>query len=296
MTPSIELGEDLFALGKVEDARDCFLSIVELEPYNSQALNDLGVVYLTLGEIDKAESFFLKAAGADPQSIDARLNLVNFYKEKGLPLDAVPHMEAIHQAFPDDSGIQNQLAELYFLVGKRDEAERILNNSRNIKLINLFIESVRKSLLHWRFADDLNLTERLEGLTSSILALIDGQDAKFPKARLVVQDEETGELISLEHLHDWFFNQEAESTKVGSYRKKQGRTLLPDENPDWKCFIDELYKQIQAEGPCLGDFTHTKIVFKKEVRLSQYDLDATLDYFKENIGPCDCHVFRWYAM
>ncbi|MBI5663591.1 MAG: tetratricopeptide repeat protein [Nitrospirae bacterium] len=71
----VKLGEICFSLGSADDARFFFEKVVSLNSGNCDALNNLGVLELQTGNVEKARSYFLKALSAAPDYQEARVNL-----------------------------------------------------------------------------------------------------------------------------------------------------------------------------------------------------------------------------
>jgi hypothetical protein len=88
----IDKAEDLFKRGHVDEAGEIFKLLVQLDPDNVRILNDYGVVLFRQGHLDTAEDCFLQAIARKRDHSDAVANL----------------------------------AELYRVSGRRDEADRIL--------------------------------------------------------------------------------------------------------------------------------------------------------------------------
>jgi glycosyltransferase involved in cell wall biosynthesis len=68
-------GEVLFAEGKIEDAGKCFLEVLNQEPKNKEAYNNLGVLAFGKKDLEEAKSYFLEALKIDPLYHDALDNL-----------------------------------------------------------------------------------------------------------------------------------------------------------------------------------------------------------------------------
>jgi tetratricopeptide (TPR) repeat protein len=81
-------GEELFGEGRSEAAGQCFLSVIDSDPRNKEALNNLGVIVYQEGKNKEAIDYFLKSLSIDPLYRDALLNLVQ-------TLRATNHLAAI---------------------------------------------------------------------------------------------------------------------------------------------------------------------------------------------------------
>jgi hypothetical protein len=96
----------------------------------------------------------------------------------------------------------------------------------------------------------------------------------------------------LEKLSEHFYYKEAQELSDEALSNKPELILTIGDHEDWKIFHGALKEEMRAEGGCLGDFTQTRKVLKRNGQLSKYNLEETLNYFKANVGPCDCHVLR----
>ena len=68
--------EDLFAQGKLEQARACFLDVVNTDRENKEAFNNLGVIEFKLDNLEDALRHVSSALALDPEYRDAHDNLV----------------------------------------------------------------------------------------------------------------------------------------------------------------------------------------------------------------------------
>ncbi len=75
MTDKLEQGEKAFADGHFDEARRCFMAIVEADADNKEAINNLGVVALQANRQSEAEQHFSRALEIDPDFEDCRRNL-----------------------------------------------------------------------------------------------------------------------------------------------------------------------------------------------------------------------------
>jgi putative PEP-CTERM system TPR-repeat lipoprotein len=88
---------------KPDVARKRFETVLEKEPKNEQALLGYASLLQSLGgEPGEIESLLKKAVTASPQSIDARLALVNFYLRKGDGKLALASAQEADAAIPND--------------------------------------------------------------------------------------------------------------------------------------------------------------------------------------------------
>jgi GT2 family glycosyltransferase len=79
----LELGENKFIEGNLRNAVKIFERTLQLDPSNSETLNNLGVIQWQLGAAPSAIKTFQQALSSDPQNSDALYNLVQVAKETG---------------------------------------------------------------------------------------------------------------------------------------------------------------------------------------------------------------------
>ena len=292
MQHSVEQGEALYQEGRIEEARDCFLAVVAENPRDARALNDLGAVCLALGRESEARVWFLKAVEIAPDYIDARFNLAGFLlsrEEWGL---AGAQLEEILKLEPQNPQAIKELAQVFSRTGRTDDAWRLLEKSRTRNMMKELIDAFWYDIEYWEREEGKTVRERLEGVVASCLAAIDGSRSPHIPFKLLTEDETSREVVWLEGLADAFYYRRRMSVGRDNGRSPQ-KPIPAGNNPVWLEFREVLQKEMSAEGGCLGDFTHTRKVMKNQGFLQKYDIEETLKYFMEHIGPCDCHVYRW---
>jgi tetratricopeptide (TPR) repeat protein len=290
MRASVAFGEELFARGKLEEARQYFLSVLEDDPEHSQALNDLGVVALTMGEERSAETYFRRAIALDADCLDARINLANLHLNNERVDAAAEELEIVRQHDPENLSVLRQLSLIYEAQGRREEIQELVGGSRSVDLLKRFIDSLWSNITYWELQEHLSVRERLEGVTAGCLAAIDGLSKPGVHFRLVA-DDGVDEPIALERLREAFYYNQSESPVLELLRKKD-KKILTVHSPEWQTFRKVLVREIMDEGGCMGNYTQSLKALRATAELRDYDIEATIDYFRENLGPCDCHVYR----
>ena len=292
MQPDVQHGEELFAQGRVVEAKECFLSILAERPKDPQALNDLGVVSLTQGNEDEAEQYFRQALEADPEFPDAHLNLANLYLGRNAWDLAAGSLEAALRFEPEDMNLINRLVMVYSRLGRNQDAKKLVDTSQSLAMMRSFIDGIWAGVEYWELVEDIEMRDRLEGLAAMIVQMIDGKSGLGVPFRMTAHDPATGRPVTLDRLSDYFYYRRPESSILKRRRQNQGRALKPEEIRDWANFRYLLHREIRDEGGCLGDFTQTRKVLRQYSDFQKYDLEATLQYFMDTFGPCDCHVYR----
>jgi tetratricopeptide (TPR) repeat protein len=96
-------GEEHFSREEFEEARECFAVLLEKDPRNKEAYNNLGVMAYQEGNYPEATEFFKKALTVDPLYEEAVLNLSHVLKNTGELRQIVPFVERVAAARPDDA-------------------------------------------------------------------------------------------------------------------------------------------------------------------------------------------------
>jgi glycosyltransferase involved in cell wall biosynthesis len=108
-------GEDFFSEGKCEEAKQCFLSVLEKDPCNTEALNNLGVIIYGTGNSKAASELFLRVLSIDPHYRDACLNLAHVLRTTNQLKAIEPLLRKLVQRNPQDEEMRNILDEVNLL-------------------------------------------------------------------------------------------------------------------------------------------------------------------------------------
>lgn len=286
-------GERLFSQGRFPEARESFEAAVRQCPGNAQAWNNLAVMALTDNDDKGAERYLRRALEVKADCLEARQNLAEIYSRRGQGARAAKELQKALDLAPGDLAIIRKLAEVYVKAGQPAKAKELLDSSGNVGAMKAFIDSLWLGIKYYALADDLTARDKLEKYTVAVLRFLDGQEGRSRRWRLVSVDPDTGREDSIEGFFDAFYYKETPSlTAQAGEGRGGGLVLTIGDNEDWDFFTEKLRAEMRAEGGCLGDFTQSRKVLRREARLAKYDLDATLEYFRNNVGPCDCHVLR----
>ena len=75
-----DLGAIFLELGEYQKAKDCYEKVIEIDSNHIDALNNLGVIFIELGEYQKAKDCYENAIKINPNYADAYNNLgIIFY-------------------------------------------------------------------------------------------------------------------------------------------------------------------------------------------------------------------------
>ena len=112
MEDKLKQGEAHFAEGKIEEAEKCFLEILNEDPKNKEAYNNLGVISFQRQDFEQALGYLTKVLEIDPFHKDAILNYSALLKSTNRFYDSAPILEKAIERFPDDQEISRLLSEV----------------------------------------------------------------------------------------------------------------------------------------------------------------------------------------
>ena len=117
------LGEALFNDGKIEDAIDCFEKIIQEDPNNITALNNLAVISYDMKDLSSAEILLKKTLAIDPNHLNAMLNLADIYMVKRDADNAALYLKRAVETAPKDPTVWESLGLFYKLIGSEKESK-----------------------------------------------------------------------------------------------------------------------------------------------------------------------------
>jgi tetratricopeptide (TPR) repeat protein len=116
------LGNALCALGKFDDAVAHYERALALKPDYPEAHNNLGNALCALGKFDDAMAHYERALALKPDYPEAHNNLGNALYALGKPDDAMAHYERALTLKPDYAEAHNNLGNVLYTLGKFDDA------------------------------------------------------------------------------------------------------------------------------------------------------------------------------
>jgi len=146
MEDKIKRGEALFAEGEIEQAFSVFNTILENQPDNQEALNNLGVIYHSRGNREKAEDYFLKVFAIKDDHLDALLNLIKLYQEDQRWQEAAIKLEKYIEKYDQDPKLYNQLGVVYLEIGNIEKARVVLAKSLELNPSQEIVKESFKAL------------------------------------------------------------------------------------------------------------------------------------------------------
>lgn len=111
-----------YAEGRVEDALDRFQAVLEDNPGDPEALNNVGQVLVRLGRASEALPYLEQATDRFPERWDFQFNLARALGEAGRWTDAVERYRVVAARRPDDDVTAFNLARALERAGQTPEA------------------------------------------------------------------------------------------------------------------------------------------------------------------------------
>jgi len=107
----IKKGEELFARGQIDNAEKYFRDIIQQNPEQKEAYNNLGVIALQKHDIEQAIDYFTRSLAIDPFYKDALLNYSELTRTVKSPSARIILKRYLAQ-YPQDKDITRVLAEI----------------------------------------------------------------------------------------------------------------------------------------------------------------------------------------
>jgi Flp pilus assembly protein TadD len=133
MSNAIEQAETLFADGQADQARTQLESLLTDQPDNSRILNDLGVIAYSQEDHQAAESFFTRAAQADPDNQQSLRNLADLYQSENRWAEMAATLLQLRKLVGDRPDLLNELAVAMLEMKQVGGAIEMLNRSLEIE-------------------------------------------------------------------------------------------------------------------------------------------------------------------
>jgi glycosyltransferase involved in cell wall biosynthesis len=120
-------GEQMFEDGRPEEAKQCFLAVIETYPTDKEAFNNLGVIYNQQGDDKAAIDYLLKSLSLDPFYRDAALNLAQVLRKSKRLTSIAPLIKKQVRYNPQDREIREILDEVN-LLSNQGEINTLIRN------------------------------------------------------------------------------------------------------------------------------------------------------------------------
>ncbi len=148
------LAERAQEAGRTQEAIRHYRETLRLNPTRTKALNDLGLILRSEGDLARAEVHFRRAVALNPGFGAAHGNLAQLLQDKGRLEEASKHYELALAASPNSAELHNNLGNLRFHQQRLTEAMRYYH--RSLELLPRQVEA------HNNLANVLFLLARLD--------------------------------------------------------------------------------------------------------------------------------------
>lgn len=115
-------GEDAYRNARPDLAQAAFRKALQADEDCARVHNNLAVALLDLGQVKQAVEHARRAAGLEPDSIDAYFTLATAYRVQGRFQQAVDALEQLLTISPDNPEAHNELTLMHIDVGQYDRA------------------------------------------------------------------------------------------------------------------------------------------------------------------------------
>ena len=147
-----------YAAGQTEEAVRDLRHALEVYPNYFRALNDLGVILMQSGDLDRAAEMFERAAKVSPRVYYPRLNLAIIDTRRGRYAEAVVILERLCKEAPSLGVVRATLADALISLNRLDDAEKQLR----IALSDPKFERQKLGELHYKLGTLLNRKQQFE--------------------------------------------------------------------------------------------------------------------------------------
>jgi tetratricopeptide (TPR) repeat protein len=120
-----ELGEELLAIGFLEEAKAVFITLTERQPSEDAYNLPLAEIAIENNEMEEAFEYLEAISKSSETYPQALLITADLYQVLGIPEVSEAKLKEAAQLLPEENLIQFALAELYFSMDKFVEAEQI---------------------------------------------------------------------------------------------------------------------------------------------------------------------------
>lgn len=153
----VELGEQLFALGFLEEAQEVFEQLVTLFPEEASLLITLAEIAIENDELETAFNYLEKIAKDDPSYVESLLVTADIYQIMGVPEVSEKKIKEAQKLMPGEPVLDLALAELLFVNDKFLEAIRLYE-----QLLNQDLEQMAHIDLYDRLGTSLSMIGEFE--------------------------------------------------------------------------------------------------------------------------------------
>jgi len=152
---------------KIEVAQNLYNQVLEIDPTHNDTLNNLGVLFQSYGDIQKAKLFFEKTTKLDPNHLDAHNNLGKLYKELEEHQKAKKCYEKVIRLDPNNIHTHNNLGLVNHILGEHQKSiscfektikidPNYLEGHNNLGFIFLNLNEYQKAKSYYKKVIEIN--------------------------------------------------------------------------------------------------------------------------------------------
>jgi tetratricopeptide (TPR) repeat protein len=114
---------------RFDRAYPCLTEWLKVDPDDAEAYYWRGSVQERMSNFDSALEDYRTAVEVDPNHSWARLKYAELYLDKSNPEAAAPHLEMLHEQFPERADVAARLGQCRYLQGRLAEARSLLESA-----------------------------------------------------------------------------------------------------------------------------------------------------------------------
>src|SRR5580692_7794668 len=176
------LGRAYYTKSRLIEARNAFLKVLDLDPRDAKAENNLGLIFESSGQPNAAIEAYRKAIAWQEQNLHASeqpyVNLGNLLMEQGRAAEAVGTLEKAVALAPDNAFCHLTLGVYYRKVGQVESARHELERATQLDPEN--------AVAHYqlgRLYKDMHDADRTQAEADRAQAKFDRAQAEFDRAQ-----------------------------------------------------------------------------------------------------------------
>ena len=117
----------------LKNAEILYKKVLDINPKNLSACNNLGIIFNNLNNIKDAEKYYLKAIKINPNYADANYNLAGLYKSTGKIHDSIKYYKKTILINPNYTDAYNNIGLIHFEKGENLIAKEYFEKAIRIK-------------------------------------------------------------------------------------------------------------------------------------------------------------------
>jgi tetratricopeptide (TPR) repeat protein len=176
------LGRAYYTKGRRDEAREAFTTVLNLDPHNVKAENNIGLILETDGKVDAALDAYRSAIawqeGSPHPSEQPYVNLGNLLMEQGQTKEAIEALEKAVALAPDNAYCRLTLGVSYHKIGRLEDAQEQLKRATQVDPEN--------AVAHYqlgRVYKDMHAMDRAQAELDHAQAEVDHVQAEFDRAQ-----------------------------------------------------------------------------------------------------------------